>query len=965
MKNQNNSHQEYNSKLDQLCQKSLKPSDIYARFARGGLDFGPAFRNITAASAAEGYSTATVTVPDTAKMMPNKYESIYILHPGTFDACFQVTDFAASGGDLSRDDIHVPTFVKNIEMRHALFKTPGHNITVRASAARAHSAFDPDIRASFSAFDTKPEGELLFEVEGLIVSKLPSQETDIGPLGERGLCYKMVWEPCIDLLKPEQYTQVFSGSLSSPDSTDQIQILERAAFYYIQRALESITLAETDHFPHHLQKLYSVLCALLEQGNRGGLPFQNLGWVECSEAAKQAFLANLEASDDSGRLVCTMGQKLATIFRGDTEPLSIMLQDNMLGTYYRGHPLNKRGNEIAASTLSTLAHQAPHMKIIELGAGTGAASMPILRALGTRFAHYDFTDISTGFFEGAKEEQAEWVGKISYRKLDIEHDPIAQGFEPESYDLVIAFNVLHATSNITVTLQNVRRLLRPGGKALISEITAQLSSTAVIFGTLPGWWLGEEPERRDGPFLNERQWDLALRRTGFGGLNRHVRVNGDGPSLATVLLASAEPEQEVNIPDISLVASRSPPEDTIIQSLRKLVHDRFCEQPPVEKLFEVVWDDRYTVIVALEDTTWLDLDAVALGRMKRAFQSARGILWVVRGARSQIPIANMITGLARSIRSENAGLQLSTLDLDSGAFLSPTEVAGLIMQVAEFVFDSGRPKFVAEMEFSEMNGLLHIPRILGEKSKDDYVVRETRPPVPELQPFIQEGRPLKMKLGQIGLLDTVHFEGDRSLGLPLAKNEVEISVKAAGMNFQDVMISLGQIPFYNDLGSECSGVVSAVGLEVSDVKVGDHVCGMVRGAYASSLRIDSTRIAVIPPDMPFSHAASIPAVFCTAQYALFDVGRICRGESILIHAAAGGVGQAAIMLAQNAGAEVFATVGSTEKRDLIMTTYGIAEDHIFSSRDTSFAKELMSMSKQRGVDVILDSTAGEILQQTW
>ncbi|KAL8724619.1 MAG: hypothetical protein Q9181_006747 [Wetmoreana brouardii] len=407
-KNQHSSRQEYNSKLEQLCQKSLKPSDIYARFARRGLDFGPAFRNITAASAAEGYSTATVTVPDTAKMMPYKHQSIYVIHPGTLDACFQVTDFAASGGDLSRSDIHVPTFVKSIEIRHALFMTPGHNITRSAG-----SPLDPEIRASFSVFDTKLEGELLFEVGGLVVSKLPSQETDIGQLGERGLCYKMVWEPCIDLLKPEQYTQVLSGSLSCPDSTDQIQSLERAAFYYIQRALESITLAETDHFPPHLQRLYSVLCTLLKQGNRGCLPFQNMGWFECSEAAKQAFLVNLEASDDSGRLVCNMGQQLATIFRGDIEPLSIMLQDNRLGTYYRGHSSNIRGNEIAATTLETLAHQAPHIKIIELGAGTGIASMPILRAIGTRFAHYDFTDISTGFFEGAREEQAAWAGKIS------------------------------------------------------------------------------------------------------------------------------------------------------------------------------------------------------------------------------------------------------------------------------------------------------------------------------------------------------------------------------------------------------------------------------------------------------------------------------------------------------------------------------------------------------------------------
>ncbi|KAL8713811.1 MAG: hypothetical protein Q9225_006708, partial [Loekoesia sp. 1 TL-2023] len=101
-------------KHDHSCQKALEPADIYSRFSRGGLDFGPTFRNITAAFAAEGYSRGVVTIPDSAKMMPDAFEKIHIIHPGTFDACFQVTDFAASGGDLSHNDIYVPTFVKNM-----------------------------------------------------------------------------------------------------------------------------------------------------------------------------------------------------------------------------------------------------------------------------------------------------------------------------------------------------------------------------------------------------------------------------------------------------------------------------------------------------------------------------------------------------------------------------------------------------------------------------------------------------------------------------------------------------------------------------------------------------------------------------------------------------------------------------------------------------------------------------------
>lgn len=124
-------------------------------------------------------------------------------------------------------------------------------------------------------------------------------------------------------------------------------------------------------------------------------------------------------------------------------------------------------------------------------------------------------------------------------------------------------------------------------------------------------------------------------------------------------------------------------------------------------------------------------------------------------------------------------------------------------------------------------------------------------------------------------------------------------------------------------------------------------------------------MAKIPDSLGFTEAASLSVVFCTAHYALADIGRLCEGESILIHAAAGCVGQAAIMLAQKVKAGVFAAVESLDKNNLIMQTYGIPEDHIFSSRDASFQQELMTMTSQKGVDVVLNSTSGDLLRQSW
>ena len=185
------------------------------------------------------------------------------------------------------------------------------------------------------------------------------------------------------------------------------------------------------------------------------------------------------------------------------------------------------------------------------------------------------------------------------------------------------------------------------------------------------------------------------------------------------------------------------------------------------------------------------------------------------------------------------------------------------------------------------------------------------------------------------------------------------------MNFKDVMIGLGQIP-YSEIGAECSGVVTAMGHGVRGLNIGDRVCALTPGGYANSTRVPRSTVARIPDDMSFTTAASLPIIFCTAWYSIVDVARLVPGESVLIHAAAGGVGQAAIMIAQHiGGVEIFATVGSVEKKALIMENYDIPEDHIFSSRDTTFEQGIRDKTNGRGVDVILNSLAGAALSLSW
>ena len=180
------------------------------------------------------------------------------------------------------------------------------------------------------------------------------------------------------------------------------------------------------------------------------------------------------------------------------------------------------------------------------------------------------------------------------------------------------------------------------------------------------------------------------------------------------------------------------------------------------------------------------------------------------------------------------------------------------------------------------------------------------------------------------------------------------------------MIALDQIP-YHEIGVECSGIVTAVGDFTTGFRIGDRVCALTesQGSYANRIRTPEHKVSKIPETMDFTTAASIPVVFTTALYALRDVARLSKGESVLIHAAAGGVGQAAIQIAQNIGAEIFVTVGSTQKQEFLEREFDIPRSHIFSSRDTTFGEGLLRVTQNRGVDVILNSVAGEALRITW
>ena len=353
--------------------------------------------------------------------------------------------------------------------------------------------------------------------------------------------------------------------------------------------------------------------------------------------------------------------------------------------------------------------------------------------------------------------------------------------------------------------------------------------------------------------------------------------------------------------------------------------------------------------------------------MREMASSASQVLWVTRGGAMDVasPEAGLIVGLARSSRSDNEALRLVTLDLDRER-KTPEETATVVGNLFITSFQNGLEESSKDVEFVERKGILYVPRIVEDELLQRYLTASTTVPEPQNEPFFQAHRPLRLEVATPGLLDSLRFVEDHRGSLPIAADQLRMEPKAFGVNFRDVMISLGQLEDTSLMSSEHSGVITEVGANLKErFHAGDRICAWGGNAYASSVVVSGLAAHPIPEDMTFETAASIPIVYATVYYAMVHLAKLQRGESVLIHSAGGGVGQAAVMLAQHLGAIVFVTVGNMKKKELLLKNYAIPEENIFSSRNLNFSSGIQRLTAGKGVDVVLNSISGEGLHETW
>ena len=486
------------------CTSELDTTEIYKSLEKLGLAFGPTFANMRKVLANSERCIADVVVPDTAAVMPANFEYPFVVHPATLDSCIHAIFPIDSCHKRADQGTPLPTFIEEVYVSHSIETAPNHVFTIYAEGEERDlgQVARKDFRGrktSLLCFDQeKTDLKPAIIINGLVLTSLSRENTVVVEQEqEEKLYHQTIWEVDPDFLSPDQIVELTSPFRQPQKVDDQARMVEQVAFYFLERALSTVSVDEIPNMEPHHQILYAALSQFRHAVHEGQIGvFPTAMWLSAS-MEERAEICNQVRCMSYGTLLCHIGDNLPRILRSEVDSLSLMMDDDQLERYYRANQSLSQSYQQAAVYVDLLAQKNPHLNILEIGAGTGGATYPILQTLGgyandklPRFANYDFTDISAGFFEKAMEKFQGWGELVKFRKLDIERDPFEQGYEEGSYDLIIAANVLHATSRIENTMKRVRSLLKPGGHLVLIEITVKTMAASLIFGTLPGWWIG-------------------------------------------------------------------------------------------------------------------------------------------------------------------------------------------------------------------------------------------------------------------------------------------------------------------------------------------------------------------------------------------------------------------------------------------------------------------------------------------
>lgn len=919
--------------------REIQPSKWYDALANFGIIYGPHFHCL---SSIRTSVTENVAIGKIRSPKP-QLTAAFLFHPCAIDACLQLATVALAQG-LGRNlaKLSIPTVIEEIDISR-----DAPEMTAKAWSSDGGKTF---------AIECVANDLVVLRLTGLQISRLDDELTASDT--DHYAAAELQWRPHFDF--------VAHGSLFTPPifNMERVKLREVVTLLCIVDSAERLEGLQTNQ--SHMLKFRDWISQKTRGAETGIFPvlekaedFRLLTKSDRMRKIKDSFtkLSLMTHEDGVTEAIRRLWERVEFIFTGEDLALNILMQDNLLTKIYSDSSFDH------SRFFQMLSHMRPNLRILEVGAGTGGTTQTFLRDLIDAGGHpsyklYTFTDISDGFFSQAK-HRFSYAPNMEFKVFDISQDPSRQGFEAETYDLILAANVVHATPVLLKTLKHLRSLLSATGYLVLTELTTTLSTWSFIFGTLPGWWLGEADGRPDKPFVSIDRWDRELRTAGYTGVDTVV-CDAEQPYQYCSVIVTRPKSSAIGFERSKRISVLCDNQTERIPRLLTAALTGAGYSCSICKLGEAL-PLRCNIIstLDLESSFFEDISEprfLAFQDFLRNHTSQK-LLWLTLP--SQISCRNprsaQSIGVARTIRSE-LGIEFYTLEIDP----KEPKFADLVLQIYTKVQASEETNsLLPDREFVVHNGMIHIgryhPFALDERSRD---VTDRGPVQVRMLDISRLGFP------QRSLSWTQEHHPQR-----IQDDYVEVKVRAFGLEFECTSPSQGITASGPDKvprSQEFSGLVRRIGSNVKHVSVGDRIMALwpLRNITTHAILLASLVIQ-IPDHLSFEEAASMPASFTIAMRSLVDVGQLTKGQSILIHLAVSCLGHAAIQICAAVGVEVYATVENEEEGQYLVDQYGFQTDHIYRANDEFYAGQLIHDTEGHGVDIVLSSPHREMLQSSW
>ena len=1004
------------------CPNPIAKHDCYLLFNTLGLQYGPFFQGIESIWQGEGEALSQLRVP---RALETEFED-YLLHPALLDLCFQSFIAAVS---VAGNETFLPVQIERVRV----YARPPLQVWSYAQLVEQNATF---IKGHLQLLDNA--GNVLVDIQGFRCQSINRRTV---PKVDYLYEYQWQWQA-----RPEQKTMRSADYLPSPQHiahTIQNEVtrlslqLERPRYYEeIKPQFETLSLAyvlkafqQLGWQPYKHQKVSvealakqlgivsqyrGVLGRMLDMLQKEGILTQvDDEWAvlclpdmkEEPEPLWKKLLYHYPAYQAEMILIQRCGEQLAKVLQDQVDPLHLLFPEGALTLpeyLYQNAPFSRIYNLLAKKSLAEALKHLPAertIRILEIGAGTGGMTSYMLPILPTHRTSYFFTDVSEEFMSQAKQKFRHYPF-IQYQLLDIENDPIAQGFEPHSYDIILAADALHATRDLRQTLDQVKKLLASEGWLILLEITHPSRGPELTFGLLPGWWLFTDIDlRASSPLLTSQKWHLLLEQLGFSDIAGICDTEKAEDAEQTLLLAKG-PRLEAQAQPVEVSEPEKPGSWLIFtdnQGVGQALAERFkaYEQTPIlishSETYQHIEANRFQLNPTCPEHIQQLIDTVNA-------PTCRGIihLWsldTLENATAAIESAQtlgclsvlyLVQALAQVNWENTPQLWLVTQATQTVGGLNSLSVAQFALWGLGRVIINEQPHFQTRMvDLSASVSSLEIQSLFEElwandkedeivlRGQDRYVQRLRQVSLADLktvaQATSQEIQPCRLENVTPGILDNLSLRTNARQAPRYG--EVEIQVYTTGLNFKDVVNAKGKLAnaplegtfWGRSLGLECVGKIVAIGEGVEAFQLGDDVVALAPHSFSLYTTTDARFVAHKPAHLNSEEAATLPLVFLTAYYSLQYLGKIRKGERVLIHAASGGVGLAAIQIAQKAGAEVFATASTPEKRAFLQA---LGVKRIMDSRTLAFADELMESTQGEGIDIVLNALPGKTLTKS-